>query len=243
VHQPLVDFQSAHVALVEQRIAADLDVVGAGRGVGEDAIGLEHADYALALAEHRIKALLQQGDRLLGVQRLGFVLQVAAIGDVVQVIGEHQPEVGERRVSGVEGIGCGAVEFLRDHAEVRRATRLEHADDHAVFATHAPHDLPDRIELAKLARDVALDILEFLLLRTGVVGQRSRLVISAVHRRQLAPAGREKCLTNTVVPLHRIEHAHRSLRIDEPIGQRTHDRLIFIESVAVIHPDLASEGS
>jgi hypothetical protein len=60
----------------------------------------------------------------------------------------------------MEGVGGGAVQLLGDQAEVLGAARFEHAHHHAVLAAHAPHDLPDRVELAELAGDVALDVLE-----------------------------------------------------------------------------------
>ncbi|MCY1358650.1 hypothetical protein D9M69_451920 [compost metagenome] len=162
VHQPLVDFQGTHVALVEHRVGADLDVVGPRRGVGDDAIGLEHTDGVIA--EYRPQPALQQVHGVLGGEVLDLVLEVAAIGDVVQVVRKHQAEVGQGRVAGVEGIGGGAVELLGNQAEVRGAARLEHADHHAVFLAHAPHDLAHRVELAQVAGDVALDVLEFQLL-------------------------------------------------------------------------------
>src|SRR5690606_39408728 len=87
----------------------------------------------------------------------GRVLQGATLGDVVEVVGEHQAEVGQGRVAGMEGIGGGAVKLLGDQAEVGGAAGLEHADHHAVLLAHAPHDLPDRVELAELAGDVALE--------------------------------------------------------------------------------------
>ena len=75
VHQALVDLQRAHVALVEQGVGAYLDVVGAGRRVGDDAVGLEHADGALLLAEHGVQPRLEDRYDLLGGQGLGFVLR------------------------------------------------------------------------------------------------------------------------------------------------------------------------
>ena len=56
----------------------------------------------------------------------------------------------------MEGVGGGAVELLRNQAEIGGTARFEHADHHAVFATHAPHDLPHRAELAELAGDVTV---------------------------------------------------------------------------------------
>lgn len=112
VHQSFVDFQRPDVALVEHRVGADLDVVGARRRVSDDAVGLEHADGFLGLAEHPVEAVLQQADGFLGAEHLGFVLEVATAVDVVQVIGEHQAQVGQGRIASVEGVGGGAVQFL-----------------------------------------------------------------------------------------------------------------------------------
>ena len=216
VHHALMHFQRAHVAFVEQGIAADLDVVGAGGGVGDDAVGLQHANGVVA--EHLGQAFLEDGHGVLGGEALRLVMQVAAGGDVVQVVGKHQAEVGQGRVAGMEGVRGRAVQLLRDQAEIGGAARLEHADHHAVFLAHAPHDLPDRIELAQLAGDVTLDVLEFFLLGAGIEGQRAAFVIAAVDLRQIAAIAGEEGLTDVVVPLHCIEHAHRGLRLDDAIG-------------------------
>jgi len=66
MHQPFMDFQRAHVALVEHRIGADLNVIRAGRRVRDNAIGLEHPDGFLGLAEHFAQAGLQQVHSVLG---------------------------------------------------------------------------------------------------------------------------------------------------------------------------------
>ncbi len=242
MHQPFVDLQRAHVTLVEQRVAADLDVVGTGGRIGEDAVGLEDADHALAFAEHHIQTLLQQLDGLRRGEILRLVAQVTAIGNVVQVVGEHQAEVGQGWVAGMESVGRRAVELLGDHSEVRRTTRLEHADDHAVFLAHAPHDLPDRVELAELTGDVALDVLEFLLLRTGVEGQRTAFVVGAVDLGQLAALGGEERLAGRVVPLHRVQHAHRRLRLDDAVGQPAYDGLILVQIVTAVHQSLFTDA-
>ncbi|MNY06848.1 hypothetical protein D3C86_1396230 [compost metagenome] len=118
----------------------------------------------------------------------------------------------------MEGIGSGAVEFLGDQAEILGTARFEHADDHAVFAAHAPHDLPDRVELTKLAGDIALDVLELELFRAGVEAQRPAQVVSQIDRRQRLALGLEKTVANALVPLHRIQDANRRLRLDDPLG-------------------------
>lgn len=235
VDQPLVHLQSAHVALVEQRVAADLDVVGAGRGVGDDAVGLEHANRALVLAEHPVQALLKLLHGSAGIEGLGLVLEVAAIGDLVQVVGQHQAEIGQGRVAGVEGIRSGAVELLGNQPEIRGTARLEHADDHAVFLAHAPHDLPDRAELAELAGDIPLDALKLLLFRHRIEGQGATLVIAPVHRRQLATIGGEEALAHFVVPFHRVQHADRHLRLDQPVGKAADDLLVLVLLLASAH--------
>ena len=104
---------------------------------------------------------MQQVDRILGSQGLGFVLERAAPVDIVQVVGHHQAQIGKSRVTGMERIGSGAVQLLGDQPEIFGATGFEHAHDHTVFLAHAPHDLPDRVELPQLAGDIALDALEF----------------------------------------------------------------------------------
>ncbi len=98
---------------------------------------------------------------ILGGEGLGFVLERAAPVDIVQVVGHHQAQVGQGRVTGMERIGSGAVQLLGDQPEIFGAAGFEHAHDHAVLLAHAPHDLPDRVELPQLAGDIPLDTLEF----------------------------------------------------------------------------------
>ena len=232
VHQPFVDFQGAHIALVEHRIGADLDVVGAGRRIGDDAVGLEHPDGFLGFAKYLVQAMLQQVDRILGRQRLRLILEVAAAVDVVQVFGQHHAQVGQGRVAGVERVGRGAVQLLGDQAEILGAARFEHAHHHAVFLAHAAHDLADRVELAELAGDVALDVLELQLHFAGIERQRPVEVVVAVHRRHFLALGLEEALANVVVPLDRIEDADRRLRQHDAIGQNAYRLLV------IVHPKL-----
>ncbi|MNQ59682.1 hypothetical protein D3C85_739410 [compost metagenome] len=234
MHQAFVHCQSADVALVEQGIGADLDVVGARRRIGEDAVGLEHPHHRL-VAEHAVELALQHGHRIAGIDGLGFVLEVAAVGDVVQVGGEHHAQIGQGRVAGMEGIGRRAIQLLGDQPEIGGAARLEHADHHAVFLAHAPHDLPDRAELAELAGDVALDLLELLLLVVGIEGQRAALVVGPIHCRQLVPASLEEALADAVIPLDRIQHADRRLSLDQAVGQRTDGLVVFGICLAAAH--------
>ncbi|MNJ60885.1 hypothetical protein D3C77_566480 [compost metagenome] len=81
----------------------------------------------------------------------------------------------------MEGVRGRAVQLLGDQPEIAGAARLQHANDHAVLAAHAPHDLPDRAELAELTGDVPLDFLELALLGLGIEGQRPGVVVAAVH--------------------------------------------------------------
>ena len=53
---------------------------------------------ALQSARRIGQALLQHVHRIPGAERLGFVFQVATGVDVVEVVGEHQAEVGQRRL-------------------------------------------------------------------------------------------------------------------------------------------------
>ncbi len=168
MHQPFVHLQGAHIAGVEHGIGTHLDVVGTGCGVGDDTVGLEHANGPFGLAEHVVQPVLEDLHRLLGGEILWLILEVTTAIDVVQVVRQHQAKVGQGRVTGVEGIRGGAVQFLGDQAEVLGTARFKHAHHHAVFAAHALHDLPDRVELAQLANDVALDALELGLDRAGV---------------------------------------------------------------------------
>jgi hypothetical protein len=211
VHQPFVDFKRTHVAVVEHRIGADLDVIGTRRRVRDDAVGLKHPDGFFGLAKHLVQPRLQQVHGIFGGEGFRFVLERATVVDVVQVIGHHQPQVGQRRVARMKRIGRGAIQLLRDQPEVFGAARFEHAHHHAVFLAHAAHDLPDRVELAQLAGDVALDVLEFELHGARIEGQRPPQVIIPIHRRHLFTLGLEKALTDAVVPLHRIQHADRGL--------------------------------
>ena len=173
VHQAFVDLQCAHVSAVEHRVGTHLDVIGTGRSVGHDTVGLEHADGLLGLAEDLVQAPLKDRYGFLGGKVLRLVLQVAPAVDVVQIIGQHQAQVGQGRVAGMEGVGGRAIQLLGNQAEILGATGFEHAHHHAVLLAHAPHDLPDRVELTELASDVALDALELGLHRVGIERQRS----------------------------------------------------------------------
>ena len=168
-----MDLQRADIAVVEHRVSADLDVVGTGRRVGDDTVRLEYTDGLFSLTEHLVQAMLEYFHGLLGGKVLRLVLQVTQAIDVVQVVGEHQAQIGQGRVTGMKSIGCGAVELLGDQPEILGAARFKHAHHHAVLLAHASHDLPDRVELAKLARNVTLDVLKLKLHRTGVKGQWS----------------------------------------------------------------------
>ena len=140
----------------------------------------------------------------------------------------------------MEGIGGRAIEFLADQTEVLGAARFEHANDHAVLAAHAPHDLAHRVELAKLASDVALDILEFQLLGRRIKGQRPVGVVDAVNGGQFLAFVLEKLAADRVVPLHRIQHANRRLRVDQTVGQRAHDQLITVQPGMTVHAFLTT---
>ncbi len=195
----------AHIAGVEHGIGTHLDVVGTGCGIGDDTVGLEHANGPFSLAEHVVQPVLEDLHRLLGGEILWLILEVTTAIDVVQVVRQHQAKVGQGRVTGVESIRGGAVQLLGDQAEVLGTARFKHAHHHAVFAAHALHDLPDRVELAQLANDVALDALELGLDRAGVERQRTRLVVGTINRRRLLALGLEKALADVVVPLHRVQ--------------------------------------
>ncbi len=175
---------------------------------------------------------MQQVHGVLGGEDFRLVLQVATAIDVVQVVGHHQAEVGQGRVTGMERIGGSAVQLLGNQAEILGAARFEHAHHHPVFLAHAPHDLPDRVELAELAGDVALDVLEFQFHLAGVEGQRPVEVVVAVHRRHFLALGLEEALADVVVPLDRIEDADRRLRQHNAIGQNAYRLLV------IVHPKL-----
>ena len=160
---------------------------------------------------------MQHIHRVFGGERFRLVLEVPAPGDIVQVIGEHQAQISERWVARMEGIRCSAIKLLRNQTEIRRATRFKHADDHPVLLAHAPHDLPDRVELTQLPGDVTLNVLEFQLHRVGVERQRPVVVVSAIHGRHLLALGLEETLANTVVPLHRIKNTNRCLSHDNAV--------------------------
>ena len=226
-------FQRLDVALVETRIAADLDVIGASGRVGKDAVGLEHANGVVA--EHPGQALLQDVHRITGTEGLGLVFQVTTRSDVVEVVREHQAEVGQGRITGMKGVGGSAIQLLADQTEVLGATRLEHADDHAVFLAHAPHDLPDRVELAELTGDVALDVLEFQFLRGGIEGQRPTQVVVAIDGRRLLALGLEKAVTDAVVPLHRIEYPDGRLCFDDAVTEGADTELIVVQFLLAVH--------
>ena len=239
--QTLVDFQRSYVTFVEHRITADLDVISTGSGIGKNAIRFEYANHAFTFAKHQIQPALQQVHRLRCGKHFGFVLEVAAVSNVVQIVGQHQSEVGERRITSMKGVRSSAVKLLGNQAEIGGAACFEHADHHPVFLAHAPHDLPDRVELAQLTGDVAFDVLELFLLGAGIKAKRTAFVVSAVDLRQLTGASGKKTLANAVVPFHCIKHAQRGLRFDDTFGQTAHRKLVFIQVVTGIHPYLVSD--
>ena len=67
-------------------------------------------------------------------------------------------------------------------------------------AAHAAHDLPHRAELAEATGNVALDVLELQLDRTGVERQRPVEVIVTAHGRHFLALCLEETLANAVVP-------------------------------------------
>ncbi|VVM60097.1 hypothetical protein PS681_01223 [Pseudomonas fluorescens] len=232
MHQTFVDLQRAHVAIVEHRVGTDLDVIGARCGVSNNAVRLEHANGFLGLAKDLVQTGLQQVHSVFGGEGFRLVFQIASAIDVVQVVGHHQAEVGQRRVTGVKGIGRSPVQLLRDQAEILGAARFEHAHHHAVFLAHAPHDLPDRVELAELAGDVALDVLEFQFDLARVETQRSIEVVVAIHRRHFLAFGLEEALADILIPLDRVEHTDRCLRQHNAVGQYAYRLLV------IVHPKL-----
>ena len=139
----------------------------------------------------------------------------------------------------MEGIGCGAVQLLRDQAEVAGTSCFEHAHHHAVFLAHAAHDLPHRVELAQLAGDVALDVLEFQLHRARIERQWPPLVIGAVHRRHFLALGLEKAFADVLVPLHRIQHADRCLGQHYAIGQGAYRLLVIVHQKLLLNGSVA----
>ena len=80
-------------------------------------------------------------------------------------------------------IGSCAIQLLGNKPEILGATGFEHAHHHAVFLAHAPHDLPDRVELTQLAGDIPLDVLELGLHRRRIKSQWPAQVIVAINCR------------------------------------------------------------
>ena len=235
MHQAFVHFQGFNVALVEHRVGADLDVVRTRRGIGKNAVGLEDPNGIFGLAKHLVEALLQQVDSLFGGQRLGLIFKVAALVDVVEKVGKHQTKIGQGWISGMKGVRGGAVELLADQAKIFGTARFQHADNHAVLAAHAPHDLAHRIELTELASYVALDILKLQLLRRSIKGQRPTRVISTVDDGQLFALVLEKLTANRVVPFHRVQYSNWCLRLDQTVGQCAHNQLIIVQPGMTVH--------
>ena len=226
MHHPLVHSQNVQVTLVEHRIAADLDVVGTRGGISDDTVGLEHA-HRLVVRERLVHACLQNLHRV--GRRDGFrVARQFGTGNVLQRLAEHDAQVGQGRIAGVKSVRCRAIELLRDQSKILGTACLQHADDHAVFPAHTPHDLANRVEAAQLASDITLDILKNLPPFSRIKAQRTLGVIVRIDIRQRLAALLEEGVTDTVVPLDGIQHPNRRLRLDNPIRQTADDQLILL---------------
>src|SRR5690606_27923084 len=108
------------------------------------------------------------------------------------------------------------------------APPFDHAQHHAVFTAHAPHDLPDRIEGAELACDIPLDILEYLQALGRVKTQRATLVVIRTDIRQLAAAIAEKLITDVVIPLDGSQHPNWRLRVNNTVRQAADNQLVLL---------------
>jgi hypothetical protein len=215
-----VRLEHAQVALAELRVLAQLDVVGAGRGVGDDAVALGHAHARRRVREDAVEPLLQQRDRLGRRDLVARAVEERALVDRAQRPVERGGEVGERGTARVEGVRGAAVEVLRDLPERRGPARLEQLDHLEILVAHAVHELADRIHAAELCRDVALDLAE----RGARVGrverERRALVVGRVDARQLAELGGEERGLDVLAPLDRVEDADPLLGRHDAVGER-----------------------
>jgi len=73
MHPYFVDFQHPQITHVEHRIGAQFDVIGAGGGIGEDAVA-EHGAQAFA-GKYGLYFFIQDGDCILCVDGFGFLDQ------------------------------------------------------------------------------------------------------------------------------------------------------------------------
>ena len=148
VDPAFVDFQQPHLARREAGVAADLDVVAAGRRVGHDAVGQPHAHRRRVLEEAR-QPLRQDFDRLPGVQRRPLPAEQRLGRQVVEHVGHHLAEVGQGRSAGVEAVGrCRRKDARRDRRRpVCRAGRA--GRPRPVFLAHARHHPAGGVVLAE----------------------------------------------------------------------------------------------
>ena len=209
----------------EASVVADLDVVAAGGGVGDDAVRETHA-HRPGIAEIVLHSLRQCLDRFRRGQAGLLMAEDRLVRQVVEDVGHHVSEIDQVRVAGVEAVRRRAVKPLRDFGEDRRAAVRQHVDDFAVLLAHAGHDLPGRVELAQLPANIPLDDVQLVELLFWIEGEGAREVIVAGDGGQLAAALLEKGAFDLVVPLDGVENADRALGFDKAIAQAANQALV-----------------
>ena len=203
--------------------AANLDVVAAGRRVGEDpVVGL---DAHAGVAEERGEALAQLTCGLGGVDRPVVDGRRRAHGagplvDVREEAVEQLPEVAHGRASVGELVLGRAVELARPGVEGRRTARGEHAHDVAVLERRGHHDLADRVA-SRRARGRCRGRSPRTLRSSRAGRTRDRPARS--RRRRSCGSSRwrvlRNCSSKRVVPPQGLEHADGPLGLDDAVRE------------------------
>ena len=220
VDPAFVHFEQIDFALRKHCPALDLHVVGAGGGVGQDAV--VELDVHLVVGKVGPEARVEPLDRLVGRERLGIRHAHIGLADAGQDLVQRQAQLADRGVVAGKPILGAAVKLARDFIEPGRAPGFEHFHAEAIFARVAQQDRANRVVSAERLLDIALDVAEFLLLGLGGKGQLAALVVLGRDRRQLLAARGKELRLDRVVPLDRFADADRALGFDQAARQLPH---------------------
>ncbi len=214
-------FQDIDIQRVEYGIAADFQVIRTRRGIRRHLVVEQHTDSGIWKCLQQ--ALVEHCHGLCRWNCLGRLLHGGVLQQVDQGGFHGGAEVGQRRVTGVEDIGGGAVEVLGYLAEFGLSPKLQHLHHTAILATHPAHDLRQWVELAQFARDIAFDFLELSAFRAGVEVQWVVLLVERrIHPGEFATAAGKKLAPYSAVPLDGIENANWPLGLNDAVRQRSH---------------------
>ena len=233
VHPALVHLEDVDVALAELRAAADLHVVAAGGGVGEHGVVDLHVDRRLV--EVAGEALVQDLGRRLGVDVGRLLGPEITGGDGGERVVEREAEIANAGLAVRELVLGRAVELLRALVKLFGPARRQHARHVAVFDGRHRQNAADRVLRAELVLGFLGDGLELFHLGLGLEAEVDLGVFLGADRRKLTVPVTAERLFHRGFPAQGLQHADRSLRIDDLLGDV---RYLFL----VRAPGTASAG-